>query len=455
MILALSSWALSSWALSSCWAVLADGLARCDAGIARCLFPLASIILVSGLDDLALDAVCLWAWITRRLPATPAIAGSGEKTIAIFVPLWHEHSVIAGMVEHNVSAIHYGNYHFFIGAYPNDDPTLDAVRDLETRFPHVHLAVCPHNGPTSKADCLNWIYQRMLLFEEHHGTRFDIVVTHDAEDLIHPQAFSLINAYAGEYDMVQIPVLPLPTPLGDLVHGIYCDEFAEWQMKDMRARQLMGSFVPSNGVGTGYTRRALEMLASAEHNLIFEPACLTEDYENGLRLHKLKCKQMFVPLTKLGAGIVATREFFPRTRPSAIRQRSRWILGIGLQCWERNGWRGSASERYWFWRDRKGLLGNPLSLLSNVVFAYGVLTWVAAQITGTLGTREVFAVSFLAGGYARHPDRPKQCTHDLLGAAIRAKIRAFRPAALGLRQLDQHRRNLESGLLLCACPHSS
>jgi bacteriophage N4 adsorption protein B len=378
VILVLSSWAFSPWLR-----ILGAGLAQCDVGVAECLFPLAAIILVSGLDDLALNAVCLWAWLRRRLPASPVVAASGEKTIAVFVPLWHEHAVIAGMVEHNVSAIHYGNYHFFIGAYPNDDPTLDTVRDLESRFPHVHLAVCPHNGPTSKADCLNWIYQRMLLFEEHHGTRFDIVVTHDAEDLIHPQAFSLINAYAGEYDMVQIPVLPLPTPLGDFVHGIYCDEFAEWQMKDMRARQLMGSFVPSNGVGTGYTRRALEMLASAEHNLIFEPACLTEDYENGLRLHKLKCKQMFVPLTNHGASIVATREFFPRTRRSAIRQRSRWILGIGLQCWERNGWRGSVSERYWFWRDRKGLLGNPLSLLSNFVFLYGALTWVAAQIAGT------------------------------------------------------------------------
>ena len=56
------------------------------------------------------------------------------------------------MVEHNAAAINYENYHFFIGAYPNDDPTLDAVRDLESRFPQVHLAVCPHNGPTSKAD---------------------------------------------------------------------------------------------------------------------------------------------------------------------------------------------------------------------------------------------------------------------------------------------------------------
>jgi len=380
-------------ALLSGWLLLVAQLeAQCDAWVARCLFPLALVILISGLDDLTLDLVCLWAWLRHRFRAAtvrksvPVAAlphpAPAEKRIAVFVPLWHEHAVISGMVEHNVSAINFTNYHFFIGAYPNDDPTLDAIRELESRFRHVHLAVCPHNGPTSKADCLNWIYQRMLLFEEHHESRFDIVITHDAEDLIHPEAFSRINSCADDFDMVQIPVLPLPTPLRDLVHGIYCDEFAEWQLKDMPARQLMKSFIPSNGVGTGYTRGALEMLALAEHNLIFEPACLTEDYENGLRLHKLACRQMFVPVAKHGATLVATREFFPRTARSAIRQRSRWILGIGLQSWERHGWRGSLPEIYWFWRDRKGLLGHPLSLLSNFVFLYGAVTWVAARSTG-------------------------------------------------------------------------
>src|SRR3984957_9834635 len=121
-------------------------MAQCDAWVAGCLFPLAVVILISGLDDLALDGVCLWAWLKQRVSHRPASYRaatvresvprepvSPEKRIAIFVPLWHEHAVITGMVEHNVSAINYSNYHFFIGAYPNDDATLDVIRELESR----------------------------------------------------------------------------------------------------------------------------------------------------------------------------------------------------------------------------------------------------------------------------------------------------------------------------------
>ena len=353
------------------------------------LYPAAVAILISGLDDMVLNAVCLWAWIRGTRLSSPRLVNASaehvaipERRVAIFVPLWHEHAVIAGMIEHNVAAIRYDNYHFFVGAYPNDEPTLDAVRELEARFVHVHLAICPHDGPTSKADCLNWIYQRMLLFEEQSGAHFDIVVTHDAEDLIHPESLARINAHSGEFEMVQVPVLPLPTPLRKIVHGIYCDEFAEWQTKDMPARQMMNSFVPSNGVGTGYSREALEKLATRDHNLIFEPACLTEDYENGLRLHKQGCAQVFLPLERSGSSMVATREFFPQTAHSAIRQRTRWIMGIALQTWERHGWRGNPGEVYWFWRDRKGLIGNPLSLFTNLLFAYGLMTWCYAKLSG-------------------------------------------------------------------------
>jgi adsorption protein B len=336
--------------------------------------PLGILILLSSLDDLFLDAYFVVHWL-RGKDGSERAAALPEKRIAIFVPLWKESAVIVGMVEHNLSAIRYRDYEFFIGAYPNDEPTLEAVRDLEERYARVHLAVCPHDGPTSKADCLNWIYQNMLLYEEKQAISFDIVVTHDAEDLIHPEALDSINRETERFGMVQIPVLPLPTPLGSWVHGVYCDEFAEWQLKDMPMRVAMGSFVPSNGVGTGYTRDALDQLATVDHNLIFEPGCLTEDYENGLRLHHLGVPQTFIPI-----GGAATREYFPRSLRGAIRQRTRWVTGIALQSWARHGWRGGRAQKFWFWRDRKGLLGNPIGLLANLLFVAGLVCWASGRV---------------------------------------------------------------------------
>jgi adsorption protein B len=281
------------------------------------------------------------------------------------------------MLEHNLAAIRYPDYHFFAGCYPNDGETQDAVRTLAERFPQVHLALCPHPGPTSKADCLNWIYQHLLMFEESRGQRFDLVVIHDAEDLIHPEELSWINYYAARYDFVQTPVLALATPLREGIHGIYCDEFAENHTRDMTVRAALGSFVPSCGVGTGYRRDALARLAHASSNRLFDPEALTEDYENGLRLFRLGCSQAFVPISRVASGddgLVATRELFPNTFNAALRQRTRWVTGIALQGWQRFGWSGSLREIYWLWRDRKGLLANPLSLAANVVFAYGLAT---------------------------------------------------------------------------------
>ena len=296
-----------------------------------------------------------------------------QWVIAILLPLgiW---IVLCGL-DDLFSAIHYRNFDFFIGIYPNDLPTVQAVQELEARFPNVHSAPTPHDGPTSKADNLNWTYQRMLLFEEQHGCRFDAMVMHDAEDLIHPEALRWINYYLETYDMVQVPVLALPTPVWQFTHGVYCDEFVEYQTRDMFARSLLGGFIPSSGVGTAFSRNALERLAESASNQIFIPGSLTEDYETGLRLHKLECPQLFVPIRQSHGNFVATWEYFPHRFRAAVRQRTRWITGISLQSWALNGWSNRLSISYWFWRDRKGLLGNPTSLLANAILFYGSYTW--------------------------------------------------------------------------------
>lgn len=356
-----------------------------DGCLAACLIPLASWILLSSLDDLALALAFLYRCLRRPTARIPN-GDLPRRRIAVFVPLWQEHGVIEKMMSHNLAANRYQPCDFFLGVYPNDSETYAAVRAVERRFPNVHLALCPHDGPTSKADCLNWIYQRMLLHEEQHAARFDVVVTHDAEDLIHPHALEQINRYSGAYDMVQIPVLALPTPLREWTHGVYCDEFAEYQMKDVPMRGAWGGFLPSNGVGTGYSREVLELLASAHTNRVFDPACLTEDYENGFRIHALGRPQIFVPLDRSQGEPIATREYFPRNFRDAVRQRARWVTGIALQSWEFHGWKAPPRDLYWFWRDRKGLFGNLVVPLANLIFLYGGITWAVSASTGHIWT---------------------------------------------------------------------
>ena len=283
------------------------------------------------------------------------------------------------MLEHNLAVLHYRSYDVFVGVYPNDELTKRAVSEAAQRNPQVHLALCGHDGPTSKGDCLNWIYHSMQAFEARQGIRFEIVITHDAEDLIDADSLRLINWFARDHDMVQIPVLALPTPASEWTHGIYCDEFAEYQTKDIPVRQRLGGFLPANGVGTGFRREALERLAATRGGRVFDPESLTEDYETGYRLHALGCRQVFVPVQERKSAPIATREYFPRRARAAIRQRSRWVAGIALQGWQLHGWRGSWGQRYWFWRDRKGLIGNLLSPAANLLLAYTIACQVAGR----------------------------------------------------------------------------
>jgi adsorption protein B len=57
-----------------------------------------------------------------------------------------------------------------------------------------------------------------------------------------------------------------------------------------------------------------------------------------------------------------------------VRQRSRWVTGINLQSWEFHSPRETLRHLYWFWRDRKGLIGNLVTPLTNILFLYGLVT---------------------------------------------------------------------------------
>ncbi len=364
--------------LSAALVILPDAWAAAWPWLLRVL---ANLLLLSGVDDFVPLLICFVYWVRNAAQKpVPAKAPTGERRIAVFVPCWQESEVIASMIRHNLAAIRYGNYDFFLGVYPNDPATVSVVESLCANYRNVHMSVCPHPGPTSKADCLNWIYACMSQWEDQQGIEFDTVVLHDAEDLIHPEALATINRERAVHAMVQVPVLPLPTPFREVTHAVYCDEFAEFQTIDMPARGFCRSFIPSNGVGTGFARHILQRLAR-ERRKVFDPLSLTEDYEIGVYIHQAGFSQLFVPLRCDTPDIVATREYFPRRVKSAIRQRTRWVTGNALQSWERYGWRGPLSTKYWFWRDRKGLVANGLSFLTNLLFITGLLTFLWSSLT--------------------------------------------------------------------------
>jgi bacteriophage N4 adsorption protein B len=73
--------------------------------------------------------------------------------------------------------------------------------------------------------------------------------------------------------------------------------------------------------------------------------------------------------------LTATRAFFPHRFDPAVRQKTRWVLGIAYQGWDRVGWSGGMIERWMRARDRRG----PLTAL---VLLAGYLLVV---LTGLMG----------------------------------------------------------------------
>ncbi|QIL70500.1 glycosyl transferase family protein [Diaphorobacter sp. HDW4B] len=365
----------------------------------------ALVIFVSSIDDLIVDA---WFWIRktyrrffmqRYAPLTSQqIRAVPEQPLAIMVPAWLEYDVIALMLESMVGTLEYKNYMIFVGTYKNDARTKEEVERMRRRYRQlVHVEV-PHDGPTCKADCLNWIVQAIFLQNQHQSVPFAGVVLHDSEDVVHPLELKYYNYLLPRVDFIQLPVASLERHWYELVAGTYMDEFAEWHTKDLVVRESMTRMVPSAGVGTCFSRRALESLAVETNNQPFNTDTLTEDYDIGTRLSRMGMKQIFgrFPVdhvirrkTWFGLGPekeevqklpLDIREYFPNTFKTAYRQKARWTLGIGLQGWSQVGWKGSLATKYLLFRDRKGLITSFVAIGGYVLLLNFLAFWLADKM---------------------------------------------------------------------------
>jgi len=152
-------------------------------------------------------------------------------------------------------------------------------------------------------------------------------------------------------------------------------------------RESLSKMVPSAGVGTCFSRRALVELANETNNQPFNTDTLTEDYDIGARLAQRGMRQIFgkfgveyVTRRRAWFGLgkekissvhmpLGVREYFPNTFRTAYRQKARWTLGIGLQGWQQVGWTGSLATKYLLFRDRKGLVTSFIAILAYLLLA--------------------------------------------------------------------------------------
>lgn len=340
---------------------------------------------IGGLDDVAIDLIYLarigWRRVTLgRRPAmtmrdlaAPEVRGR----MAIFVAAWDESAVIGSMLRSALARIDHPDYRIYVGTYPNDRATIDAVAAVAAADDRVRLVIGSEPGPTTKADCLNQLWRALCEDQTSDGVRVRAVVLHDAEDVIHRDELRLFDRLVDRHWVIQLPVLPLIDPASPLISGHYADEFAESHAKLLQVRRVVGAALPLAGVGCALTPAALEAVAALQGGAPFDPGSLTEDYELGLRIAALGGRGILARVAEYPGGpLVAVRAYFPATIDGAVRQKARWMTGIALAGWDRVGWgsRFDLGEHWMRMHDRRA----PLAVLV-LAAAYGsLIAWAAS-----------------------------------------------------------------------------
>jgi len=347
--------------------------------------------LIIGLDDVIIDLIWLGRGAWRRLFLFRRYARATMETLdgprcpgrlAIFIGAWAESDVIGPMLRAALDRIDHDDYRIYVGTYANDPATVRAVSAVAD--PRIRQVIGLVDGPTTKGECLNRVWQALVEDEARDNILYKAVVIHDAEDVIHRAELRLFDAMIERFDLVQLPVLPLVNPASPWVAGHYCDEFAEAHGRHLVVREALGAGLPLAGVGCAISRHAMDRMAAAGAGKPFDETSLTEDYEIGIRLKDQGLGGIFMSIpARPGGPPVAVRAHFPADFRSAVRQKARWMVGIALAGWDRLGWNGSWAECWMRLRDRKALLAAVLLAVAYLAAGLWLLRAAVGWLTGT------------------------------------------------------------------------
>jgi bacteriophage N4 adsorption protein B len=322
--------------------------------------------LIGAIDDFCVDLIWLLRAVYRRqryYRKNPPIridqlkAPETQGLLAVFVATWQEAAVIGQMLGRCSAAWQNTESYFriYVGCYRNDADGIEAVMNAAQRDPSIRVVIGETDGPTTKADCLNQLWQALIRDELKAGTKAKAIILHDAEDMVDPHELRVFDRLIERNQVVQLPVIPVRVSGSLWVSGHYCDEFAEAHGKSLVVREAIGAALPLAGVGCAIDRIILGRIALANNSKPFDCTSLTEDYELGLRIGATGGRTILARITDMSGQLIGTRACFPSTISTAVRQKARWLTGIALAGWDRMGWQGGVAECWMRVRDRRAI----------------------------------------------------------------------------------------------------
>ena len=277
-----------------------------------------------------ISGTTLW-WMLHAWRSPDALAATGFRrraayacrSFSLLLPARHEQDVLGDTID-ALARLDHPRYEVIV-IIGHDDPETELVaRKAAARHRRNVRVVIDHNVPKNKPKALNTALPLC---------RGDIVGVFDAEDEVHPGLLRLVEARFEESgaDVVQagVQLMNVQTSWWSLRN---CLEYYFW----FRSRLHFHAdkrFIPLGG-NTVFTRTALLRDANG-----WDPACLAEDCEIGVRL------------STRGAVVavaydpeVVTREETPGSIGALVKQRTRWDQGF-LQVLRKGEWRKLPSRR--------------------------------------------------------------------------------------------------------------
>lgn len=351
------------------------------------------LYLFTGFDDFIWDLVTLTRKKAYRhdLIDLKDLDEKEPKLLAVTIAAWHEEAVLGAVITNFMETIQYpaSMFHVFLGVYPNDEATVQVANELAEIYPNIHVIINELPGPTSKAQNINYVIRQILAFEKKRKWRFASLTVHDSEDVVHPYELKVTNYLIDHHPAIQFPVFPLMEMpkfrnfFKNIVTNTYADEFAENHYSTMVSRYSSGAFVPSAGTGFALSHETLDLFENGE---VLPKDSLTEDYRLSLTLYQKGIQMYYVLLKvprlysnyKVDYEFIATRSRFPYTFKTAIKQKTRWILGITMQSFRFRDIftrkKMTLAGRYSLYRDYKAKIGNLLVFVGYPVLLYFLLS---------------------------------------------------------------------------------